>query len=893
MKKIIAGIGAVLFSVSAVTGAFAFSDPGYQATEQEEVWDGSLDPEDPEMEKDPSDWEEDRDDPGYMEEIPDTDFEEEAPGDVFTVNVKADYGRILFDSDVSGMSEEEKILLTDEELLVMQSWEHSYAVGESVRFYVRPFEGYECDKVTVSDETGPLSLTLDEKQRYEFYMPERAVTLEAEFVKTMQEEDEAEMSFTDGQDAVPAVNAAAREIAVKAVDADYKMNPEYAFTYAFRKNTTKLAFVQGALAELPEKLDRQFGWSTDSSYGANYKNTFLACSIQNTLQKGNISARYTNVGEYRGKIVDLQITATEWGTVSNSHIGVDRTEITPCILFYKDRIAFSTISVGIVRFRFEFFDNETGTQIYPKGHITMMDLDGGQGFRIYDAWGVDGMYIRKGFDHLSATTGASDSGNVYTEVRAPEGVSTRNDDVKGWCHVDFDSSFTVNWLAGAAALKGTSPYMAFFMSGAQSVGTYEPNAVPEKKVGNTGKDYEEMTRHESESDASGEAPYDIPENREFDYMISQTVLPGDYRKFVVTDTLDPCLQYQNASVVTALGNDVTSRFEISEEQNTVKFAAKSDFLNTDESCNDVTYYFRIHVKVREKRAVAEHGHFGDGIYYHIPNQAERFLESSQKEDVRETNISWIRGTIESGCSIRKTDAEDQEKILSDAVFEIYEWDTGKQDYLPTGQQMPYIGESKLYTTVQKLQYRSSNAGKFRLVETKPPEGYKGGWQADIDILEETFQDPILQAENTLLRAPYGEITVTKKIRKEDIIWAHGNPVFRFVISGTDQKGLEHTYENYVEFQEKNYQVQGEYAVLNCTFQKIPFGTYTICEKETLRYQLQELTADTSNVKIAGREGKAVLDRVNKTAAVTFVNTKTRYDGYSHTDVIRNQIAVRG
>ena len=67
----------------------------------------------------------------------------------------------------------------------------------------------------------------------------------------------------------------------------------------FEKGKTKLTEVQGASASLPAKLDAQFGWSQNGA--TNYKNTFSACSIQNAAQKGKISAKYTNVGEYKGK----------------------------------------------------------------------------------------------------------------------------------------------------------------------------------------------------------------------------------------------------------------------------------------------------------------------------------------------------------------------------------------------------------------------------------------------------------------------------------------------------------------------------------------------------------------------------------------------------------------
>ena len=59
----------------------------------------------------------------------------------------------------------------------------------------------------------------------------------------------------------------------------------------------------------------------------------------------------------------------------------------------------------------------------------------------------------------------------------------------------------------------------------------------------------------------------------------------------------------------------------------------------------------------------------------------------------------------------------------------------------------------------------------------------------------------------------------------------------------------------------------------------------------LRYSFQGIIAETSNVEITGREAKVFLDRENRAAAVTFLNQKIRYDGYSHTDVIRNTIPV--
>ena len=70
----------------------------------------------------------------------------------------------------------------------------------------------------------------------------------------------------------------------------------------------------------------------------------------------------------------------------------------------------------------------------------------GQGFRVYDGWGVQAMYIRNGYNHLITSSGAASNGGQYREVRGREGEATTNSDVWGWCTVHFNGSFTMNWL---------------------------------------------------------------------------------------------------------------------------------------------------------------------------------------------------------------------------------------------------------------------------------------------------------------------------------------------------------------------------------------------------------------------------------------------------------------
>lgn len=596
------------------------------------------------------------------------------------------------------------------------------------------------------------------------------------------EEDHQEAETADPE---AMVARAASRVPVQWVEAGYKMRDEYAFTYAFRKNTTKLTSISRHNGTLNAKMHDWYG--DERGFTENYCKTFYGCAIDDKDYTDPITAIYSNVGEYNGKIVDLKVTAVKWGAVNKNHVGKNGKKIIPCILFYKDKLALNTIAVGTVRFRFEFLDHATQNKISPKGHVTMKDLDAGQGIRVYDGWGVNHIYLRKGYNYLKKTTGSIANGSIYNEIASPEGIDAESDDVKAWCQLDFDGYFMVNWNSQENRKTATYPQNAYFSTTGKTVGTYEPNPGPEKKVGDDGMDYEQMSRHEY---TQTDPPYEITEGKNFDYMISQRLLPGSYSAFTLQDTLDSCLQFQSASVTTASGKDVTDRFSIQNVQNTVTFTANTAFLKTDEAYNDVTYYFRIKVTAGNNDTIEAHGHYrkNENIYT-IENKASRTIISDKMQDTQQTNSSWVKGEI-----------------------------------------------------------------------PKEPTD--------------------------------GQITVTKRIREQDITWAHGNPVFRFSVRGTDTSDITHMYEDYVEFRKGEYLTDGEYAVISCTFTNLPMGKYTVSEKKTLRYVFESITAQTSNVSLNDRNGIAVLDRNNKVAAVTFTNKKTRYDRYSHTDVVRNQIHIQ-
>ena len=93
-------------------------------------------------------------------------------------------------------------------------------------------------------------------------------------------------------------------------------------------------------------------------------------------------------------------------------------------------------------------------------------------------------------------------------------------------------------------------------------------------------------------------------------------------------------------------------------------------------------------------------------------------------------------------NLKKVDSETGEQIAGDALYEVYEWDTITQQYIPFGGYNQYTvvrNEDGTYSvangtdygteydTSRKMYYTQRNEGKFIIVETRAPSGYYGDW----------------------------------------------------------------------------------------------------------------------------------------------------------------------
>lgn len=93
-------------------------------------------------------------------------------------------------------------------------------------------------------------------------------------------------------------------------------------------------------------------------------------------------------------------------------------------------------------------------------------------------------------------------------------------------------------------------------------------------------------------------------------------------------------------------------------------------------------------------------------------------------------------------NLKKVDSETGEQIAGDALYEVYEWDTVTQQYIPYGGYNQYrvernpdgtysvVNDTEYGTefdTSHKLYFTQRNEGKFIIVETRAPSGYYGDW----------------------------------------------------------------------------------------------------------------------------------------------------------------------
>lgn len=249
-------------------------------------------------------------------------------------------------------------------------------------------------------------------------------------------------------------------------------------------------------------------------------------------------------------------------------------------------------------------------------------------------------------------------------------------------------------------------------------------------------------------------------------------------------------------------------------------------------------------------------------------------------------------------SIRKSDASTG-NLLEGAEFQVYEWDRQAGGYKKEATcTLVYNKDTKRYVTEKPLEKTESNTGKFKVAETRLPQGYACPWSQEIEVTEKGTVTLELEAINY----PVRNLIIQKKIQADEITWAHGNPTFLFTVTGTDLQGIPHSYHRVVEFTRDQVQENSKdgFVILETVITDIPAGTYQVMEDiPVMRYVLTDVTG-SDNVTVT----KTNIQEINgfmqiqadvsanltKTdGMVRFENHKTRYDKVSHNSAVTNKI----
>ena len=260
-----------------------------------------------------------------------------------------------------------------------------------------------------------------------------------------------------------------------------------------------------------------------------------------------------------------------------------------------------------------------------------------------------------------------------------------------------------------------------------------------------------------------------------------------------------------------------------------------------------------------------------GTYYLKEKSAPDCYEINQDwfevvigKDNLNVDVTIENQTKKGSVLLTKTDEVGMTK-LEGAEFALYKADgTLVQEGLTTDEN----GE----LTVDNLEW-----GSYYFKETKAPEGY--------GLTDETIRFSVnaltagvrqeIQVEDPLSAKT---ITITKRLKADDINFYNGNPTFLFKVEGQDVNRQDHTYYRMLKFDETYVKANTDedgYVSQDVLVSGLTAGEYTVYEEEASRYQSDNV--DGIQVDLTNSDNESV----------TFTNTRYENGGYSDTESVAN------
>lgn len=338
-------------------------------------------------------------------------------------------------------------------------------------------------------------------------------------------------------------------------------------------------------------------------------------TLRNNL-KGNIGAKYTNVGFYKGESVDLKITLTNW-----SRYGLPGTAGLAArvgnISFQTDNIALSTQGFGFVDMTWEYVKSGTNTRLPVSGYFTYSDIDVNQGleFSAITSANIDRYMIDNRWNRLQYVR-TGNSSDRFFDIDDKDRLDTEYDDRYAFTFLYSDlSAFSIRWMTN------------------WSNTTRDGKAVPPDRFyyGNT-RDYaageylffiiNKPARTEMPDPVKTVSPgsgFTIDDT--LTYNVSHTVPQEDpkfyYSSYVITDTLDSVLTDPYVVIRNSAGRNMNAWFDREVTTNDIKLTAKSSTLNNQDFYGD-TYTVEIRGEIDRNELISE---IGNGSSFALHNSA--------------------------------------------------------------------------------------------------------------------------------------------------------------------------------------------------------------------------------------------------------------------------------
>lgn len=540
--------------------------------------------------------------------------------------------------------------------------------------------------------------------------------------------------------------------------------------------------------------------SSVSPFGASFSTTsdgHKYCTLQDESLAGKIGCWYYNVGTYKGRQLDIKLTVTDYTLYSfkgDPEVGY----------FYVDmnKIGLNNSNTRDMTADLAFYDHETGQPVSVKGFITFADIDICQGVEILTS--PDKIYVANDCELYKAS-----GRNLFIapwEEPPLNGNSINDDDTSHWVQVNYSGTHlkykfysareNYRFSNGMGDINGESKQV--WQSGyTGSVSDYDIYKSGNLWQGWQGIFFKRLAKipisEPLSKTVSDNNEKDVLKNRlddrneTFTYKLSHYV-PYEqsdywYDSYKITDTIHSDLQINQSGIRVKLdsGSDVTSRFNVTTSGQNVTVTANDT--NTSSFYNET---YNVYIPVTIKSSVDLSSYVG-GRDYSVRNTGKVTLTRSGRSESKTSNevetVITLKDvptptptpptptptppdkTPHGKISITKKDA-DSGSLLTGAEFVVYQYNknTGNyEDTLGSLRNLKYFSILKEYQT-DLLEVTDQNNGKFKVIETKNPEGYTGSWSKEVIFTKggTSEQNISLTATNKKIENPKGTVSVVKK-----------------------------------------------------------------------------------------------------------------------------------